>query len=136
MTRVNLVDPKLLQNKHLLAEYRELPRIFALIRGAQKRGEKPDDPRNPKMYTMGKGHVRFFYKRAAWLVKRQELLIQECLARGFNIQHTDTSRLLKGIHKPWRNDWMPTSAEIAINIQRINERGGLREIEAGNSDTS
>jgi hypothetical protein len=39
MTRINCIDPALLSDKHLGAEYRELPRIFNLVRDAIKRGE-------------------------------------------------------------------------------------------------
>lgn len=127
MTRVNLVDPQLLQTKHLVAEYRELPRIFALIRKAQERGESPHDLRNPKIYTLGTGHVRFFYNKAAWLVDRQKKLIAECIAREINIQYTETDHLLNGIDQKWCNNWLPTKEEININIARINDRGGLKE---------
>jgi hypothetical protein len=125
MTRVNLVDPRFLQTKHLVAEYRELPRIFALIRKAQDRGESPNDPRNPKVYTLGKGHVRFFYNKAQWLVERQEKLIAECIRREINIQYTTTDHLLDNLDKKWCNNWLPTKEEININIARINARGGL-----------
>lgn len=38
MTRINLVDPSTLHTKHLIAEYRELPRVFALAEAAAFRG--------------------------------------------------------------------------------------------------
>lgn len=60
MTRINCIPPRELSREHLIAEYRELPRIFALVRAAIARGESPDDPRNPTSYTLGAGHVRFF----------------------------------------------------------------------------
>jgi hypothetical protein len=126
MTRINCIDPDLLNDKHLVAEYRELPRIFALIRAAQKRGELPTDSRNPKDYRLGTGHVRFFYNKAGYLQKRQQSLVAECIKRGFNIQYTETSHLLDGINEEWRGDWTPTEENQATNIARINDRGGLR----------
>ena len=60
MTRINCVPPSELTVQHLVAEYRELPRIFALVRAAIARGERPDDTRNPTEYRLGSGHVRFF----------------------------------------------------------------------------
>lgn len=51
MTRINCVAPIELTTKHLVAEYRELPRIYNLVRAAIKRGERPSDARNPKHYT-------------------------------------------------------------------------------------
>ena len=32
MTRINLINPEKLTDQHLLAEYRELPRIFWILR--------------------------------------------------------------------------------------------------------
>lgn len=61
MTRINVVDPALLSGAHLVAEYRELPRVFALALEASMRGETPTDPRNPREYCLGPGHVRVFY---------------------------------------------------------------------------
>lgn len=124
MTRINLVDPALLSPKHLIAEYKELPRIFGLVKKAIERGESPNDKRNPKQYVLGEGHCRFFYKRLGWLVRRQQSLVDECLRRGYNIQHTDPQSLLDGIPDEWVNDYIPIREEIELNIQRINERGG------------
>ncbi len=127
MTRINCIDPDLLSDKHLIAEYRELPRIFGQIRKAIERGEDPDDPRNPKNYKLGPGHVRFFYNKALFLQKRQSDLVRECLHRGFNINYIRTDHLLDGIDPRWCRDWTPTMTDQSINIMRINERGGLRE---------
>lgn len=123
MTRINCIDPDLLSDKHLVAEYRELPRIFNLIRKAQQR----NDTKTLATYRLGEGHVRFFYDKALYLQKRQQSLIDECLERGFNIQYTDTSQLLEGIDSSRHNDWVPSDNDKKINIQRINERGGLRK---------
>lgn len=122
MTRINCIDPELLSDKHLIAEYRELPRIFNLIRKAQER----NDTKTLSTYRLGEGHVRFFYDKALYLQRRQQSLIDECLNRKFNIQYTDTSSLLDGIDPSRLNDWIPTAGDITINISRINERGGLR----------
>ncbi|CUW45036.1 endonuclease V [Brucella vulpis] len=77
MTRINCIPPAELTGPHLVAEYRELPRVFALVRAAIQRGEAPQDPRNPQQYTLGAGHVRFFYARLGYLAKRQAALIAE-----------------------------------------------------------
>lgn len=127
MTRINCIDPKLLRDKHLLAEYRELPRLFKLIKAAQTRGEMPDDPRNPKEYKLGTGHVRFFYDKAEWLYQRQKALIAECIERGFNVTYTNPEVLIRGIFPSRCNTWEPTQWDQWINIQRIKERGGLRD---------
>lgn len=41
MTRINVIEPSRLSDQHLGAEYRELPRVFGLVRDAIARGERP-----------------------------------------------------------------------------------------------
>ena len=50
MTRINVVDVTTLHQRHLVAEYRELPRVFAL---AHKAYERQDgwSKKQPKAYT-------------------------------------------------------------------------------------
>ncbi|APY15829.1 endonuclease V [Brucella sp. 10RB9214] len=122
MTRINCIPPAELTGPHLVAEYRELPRVFALVRAAIQRGEAPQDPRNPQQYTLGAGHVRFFYARLGYLAKRQAALIAEMQARGYAPQFTNIEELLIGIPLEWRADWEPTVEAIAINRARIAER--------------
>lgn len=110
MTRINCVPPSELTDKHLLAEYRELPRVFGLARHG-------DDI--PTTYRMGAGHVKFFYDKLGYLTRRQRAIIAECLRRGFNISHTsvnfDAPHDLMG-------DWVPSQRDMEINRARIQER--------------
>lgn len=124
MTRINCVPPSELTTQHLIAEYRELPRIFALVRAAIDRGERPNDGRNPTTYRLGAGHVRFFYPRLAYLVKRQTGLIDEMLHRGYSPNFTDPERLLSGLPGEWCGDWTPSNEDLALNRARIAERLG------------
>ena len=112
MTRINCIPPSELTDKHLIAEYRELPRIFKLARL---------NADIPETYRLGKGHVTFFYNKLLYLQKRQAAIIAECLNRGFNIKYTKPPSL--PIDKPELcNDWKPTKEAIAINKERINDR--------------
>lgn len=120
MTRINLIDPKLLHDKHLLAEYRELPRVYGLVRDAVARGERPNDPRNPTQFRMGPGHVRFFYPRLGWVTERFNLLVMECLRRGWKIQHLTPPD--HGLPKEWYGHWTPNHWDTAISAHRIHER--------------
>lgn len=122
MTRINLVDPSTLHSKHLLAEYRELPRVFGLVLAAQQRGLTPDTIRIPPTYVLGTGHVTFFYDKLHWVERRFWKLVAECQKRGFNIQHTKVpaSSDLLDIH--WWNMWLPTPEAIALNEARIKDR--------------
>lgn len=123
MTRINVIPPEKLSDRHLVAEYRELPRIFNLVRKAVCRGENPEDMKNPAVYTLGKGHVRFFYNKCEFLRKRQEKLIQEMLDRGFNPQYREVN---VDLPDEWCQDYEPTKESIKLNVNRINERGGLK----------
>lgn len=122
MTRINCIPPAELTTRHLVAEYRELPRVFALVRAAIVRGELPDDPRNPREYRLGAGHVRFFYGRLGYLAKRQSALVAEMQNRGFKPAFTDPSGLLDGIPEIWCGDWQPSPLAMAENRARIAER--------------
>ena len=122
MTRINVVSPSELHDKHLLAEYRELPRIFGLVRMAIARGEKFDDPRNPEEYVLGPGHVRFFYNKCGFLFLRQKSLCAEMHSRGFQVNYWPDESLLYGISALWLQDWIPSVDAIELNSQRLSER--------------
>lgn len=122
MTRINCIPPAELSTQHLIAEYRELPRIFSLVRAAIARGEIPDDARNPTEYVLGKGHIRFFYPRLGYLIKRQTLIIDEMHKRGYRPQYTNPAPLIKDIPKEWCGDWQPDAQAVEINKARIDLR--------------
>lgn len=126
MTRINCVPPAELTTPHLVAEYRELPRIFGLVRAAIARGERPDDSRNPRDYRLGPGHVRFFYPRLGFLARRQEALVAEMLRRGYSPSFTDPAGLLAGMPSEWCGDWTPSADAMALNRARIAERIGAK----------
>lgn len=122
MTRINCIPPAELTTPHLLAEYRELPRIFGLVRAAIARGETPDDPRNPTEYRLGSGHVRFFYPRCGYLLNRQIALIAEMQARGLKPSFTNPDALIDGLPPAWCADWTPAPEAMTLNRGRIAER--------------
>lgn len=131
MTRINCVPPSELTGPHLIAEYRELPRIFCLVRAAIARGENPDDGRNPASYRLGAGHVRFFYPRLGYLAKRQQALVAEMLNRGYSPNFTDPAQLLAGIPVGWQGDWIPSEEALQLNRSRITERLSSKALEMG-----
>lgn len=113
MTRINCVPPSELTDQHLLAEYRELPRVFRLAR---------PDADIPSSYCMGKGHVTFFYDKLYWCYIRQHAVYREMKRRGFKPRYHPNNLLPHKIDNPvlW-NDWKPTSEALAINRARIAE---------------
>jgi deoxyribonuclease (pyrimidine dimer) len=114
MTRINCIPVEELHNKHLVAEYRELPRVFKLARPC---------PDAPNEYVLGSGHVKFFYDKLLYLYNRQVRLYNEMLKRGFKPNYNP--RTLKKLQtvgfKLW-NDWTPTEQALALNRARIQER--------------
>lgn len=117
MTRINCVPPAELCGKHLVAEYRELPRVFALVRAAIARRERPV---HVDRYTMGKGHVRFFLSSLAWLAGRQAALIAEMARRGYSPSFGPPA--LDGFPQEWCGDWEPDAEALAVNRERIAAR--------------
>ena len=120
MTRINLISPKLLHTKHLVAEYRELPRVFGLVYSAEQRGLTPTTAKIPKQFCLGTGHVTFFYDKLLWLSLRFDDLVLECINRGFNIQHLEIPAIKTSNH--WWNYWEPRPEDIALSAARIAER--------------
>lgn len=111
MTRINVVPVKELCDKHLLAEYRELPRVFALARHC---------PDAPKEYVLGAGHVKFFYDKLNFLIDRFHRIVEECYERGFKIKHTLAP--VKEVSEDLFGNYDPTPEALALNRTRIAER--------------
>lgn len=117
MSRINVVPPSELSNAHLLGEYHELPRICNLVRKAIYRGERPHVENYPPTYRLGRGHVRFFYPRLGYIVKRWDKIVSECKKRGMAVKYNTLP--LDGIDQEWFNDWEPDDYDIEINKGRI-----------------
>jgi len=125
MTRINVVPVEELTTKHLVAEYRENPRVFALAHKAYINRTKWYN-KQPQNYTLGTGHVLFFYNRLKYISTRQKQLVDEMIKRGYNPQFTEC------LEQQWKdkfpqnywNDYVPTEQALEINRQRIKERLG------------
>ena len=109
MTRINVINPSLLHDAHLLAEEREIVRIpNQLISGRLK-------PERVETYRLGAGHVKFFTTRLSWLHRRYQEVHDECLMRGFK-------PLWKWPDVKVDGDWTPTEESVMINIERVKDR--------------
>lgn len=116
MTRINVaIPPKTLTNRHLIAEHREIKRIPNTITSG--RAKIVDIP---KQFSLGKGHVKFFYNKLGYLKNRYEELYQECLNRGFNVSYY--GQAWNGIPTSLMNDYKPTQQDKEIIEQRIKEK--------------
>lgn len=123
MTRINVVPVESLTQQHLIAEYRELPRTYELAYKASL-SSKPWTDKQPKSYTLGTGHVIFFYDKLLFLAKRHKEIVQEMLKRGYSPQHTKCliEQWQGKIPKGYWKDYAPTAEAVKINQERINDR--------------
>lgn len=122
MTRINCVPPSELHKKHLMAEYYELPRVFGNVRQLIEKGKDPAAVEAPEEYTLGVGHMKFFYMRLGYCLDRQAELILEMMARGMKPSMTDLKGLAKGIPDYCFGVWQPDEKALALNRARIAER--------------
>lgn len=118
MTRINAgIPPKQLTRQHLIAEHREIVRIPNTIKSG-----KAVVKDIPEKFTLGKGHVKFFYNKLKFLHLRYEALYKECTARGYNMTYFGDA--FAGLPPGLYNDYKPTRAAITLIKERIKERGG------------
>lgn len=118
MTRINAgILPLELCNKHLLAEHREIKRIPNIVKsGRANLGNIPEE------FTLGKGHVKFFYNKLLYLKKRYIEIYNELQHRGFDVTYFGDS--FRDLPVELYNDW-PASREMMarpVVAQRINEK--------------
>lgn len=123
MTRINsAIAVKSLTDEHLLAEHREIKRLPQCLLTSLRRN---CPPRIPKRFTLGRGHVSFFYDKMTYTFKRFREIHAECLKRGFNV--TDFSenwdKLGGACGNPFYwDDYAPTETERVLLVERITER--------------
>ena len=122
MTRINVIPVQDLTRQHLVAEYREITRLPNNLKLSLNRKSKPFSLTEiPADYTLGKGHVKYFFNKMEFLQKRFESLVAEMLHRGYNPTFRDSSIFIPD-KKDFYQDYVPTEAAIKINIERINNR--------------
>lgn len=127
MTRVNVIPVEELHDKHLIAEYREIPRIVNLVRKNLEKKNIFDMLKEiPDSYRLGTGHVNFFKNKLHYIKDRHELLKIEGKKRGFNL--TSININLEGIPDCLCKNFKPDNDSIFLNRKRIEER--LKQIQA------
>ena len=117
-----MVPVEELSRLHLQGELKEITRVFTLVRKAQLRGMKPKDYRDFEEYRLGTGHVKVFYTKLMYVLKRYHQLNKEMISRGYNPQPVPYKDLVKDLDSAWFKDYTPTQEAIEINRQRIKER--------------
>lgn len=116
MTRINVgIPPRQLTNKHLIAEHREIKRIpNVIVKGRFNLKSIPSE------FTLGKGHVSFFYNKLKYLKERYIDLYNECITRGFNVQNYESC--WDGVPSELMNNYVPTERDVKIISERIADR--------------
>ena len=120
MTRINCIPVSELCDQQLLGEWTEIGHVFT-----KARPPKPGE-RFPDQYTLGRGHVKFFYTRLPWLLRRSIQVYEELLFRGVHVDisiHNARCRTVaeKRSIIPYKL-WTPTQADIELNRARVLER--------------
>ncbi len=132
MTRINLVDPSYLTSKHLMAEYRELPRVFTAVRKLADEGKTPANVDIPTSYVLGKGHVRFFYNKMYFLLNRYNSIIAELKRRNFKLDFVIFNGVVDSAfqipNEWWDDKYKPTPEEIYLNMARLCVRSNITEV--------
>ena len=127
MTRINTIHPSDLLDQHLIAEWRELPRIPNTIISGKAKVNLKSIPAN---YKLGTGHVLFFYNKLTYLQKRHLLICNEMDKRGIK-RDTLVCVNLESINDVYKavlcNDWLPSTVDHDVNIERLTERFDLRK---------
>ncbi len=123
MTRINLCSPSELTDQHLIAEYRELPRIFTMVLSAQMRGETPKTYGIPESFKLGSGHMKFFADKLNYLECRYHLLVCECERRKFKVQHKSIRKeQLEMLDRHWFNSYNPELCDIFASYDRLDQK--------------
>jgi len=129
MTRINTIDPTLLTNQWLAAEYRELPRVLNAV--ARNLGEDVKvEAQVPPTYRMGQGHVTFFVDKLLYLYKRHQVLSAEMVFRAattgrkleLSIDCLEVYTQIAAKRPDLCKDWTPTADDHFTNLARLCER--------------
>lgn len=133
MTRINLVPPEMLSNQHLLAEYRELPRIFTAVKKKNITSSSIENLKIPEDYVLGKGHCLFFYNKLFWLLERYNSLFNQLECRNYNLNKEKYNKICSdamdlmtendgSLKKYLTVGYTPKIESIYLNMYRISIR--------------
>jgi len=120
MTRINVVPPILLLDQHLLAEKKEINQLAGQLTKSL-RSIHWTYSTLPREFTLGAGHVKFWYLRGKFIRRRYAEVYAECVRRGFKVNDNFNDVWL---NKPaiFNSDYEPTVSSIALIKSRISDR--------------
>jgi len=129
MTRVNLVPPSELKDQHLFTEFREIKMVpRALERSLRNHSTQEVLKTIPSTFTLGKGHVLFFYDKGAYLRRRYQLIRMELRRRGINFNE-DSEFDPNGVYyrvTEFDGNYVPTQAAMRTIRARIAEKIAMK----------
>ncbi len=112
MTRINVIPVSELSDQHLVAEYRELPRVLK---------QHFNTENAPSNYCLGKGHVKWAKMHEKFIACRYLDLCREMHFRGFKTSYTTPFDVLS-----FSNNYNPTQQDIILNQKRIKEKYDMK----------
>lgn len=121
MTRINIgISPKLLSDKHLLAEHREIKRIPNHLAKYKHKCTQ----NIPAEFSLGTGHMLFFINKGRYTFQRYMSIYQECCRRVFNVTYFGDAWFVyrKLEYRSLYKLWMPSMEETVLLIERLQER--------------
>ena len=117
MTRINVgIIPDELPTKLLLAEHREIKRIPNMVKAGRVSMQNI-----PPAFTLGTGHVKFFYNKLTYLKNRYELIYYTCIHRQLNVQYYGDS--FENLPEELMNDYSESINDRIILLERIHSKG-------------
>jgi deoxyribonuclease (pyrimidine dimer) len=121
--RCNLVLPKLLTDQHLFAEYRELKMIVPALRRSLKH-HTIDEVLNdiPSTFTLGKGHMKFWYNKLLYLSERHRDIQIELINRQYNFKPFSLLHDTDDLNSQFFKLWTPTNTDLNVIQARIVDR--------------
>lgn len=136
MTRINLVPPSELSDQHLFAEWREIKMVpKALRRSLYALCGRTHMPREQllsklsKDFTLGTGHVMFFYDKGSYLHYRYGQLTYELVKRGINCNlqaRLDPDGVFSALDVRFNRSYIPTPEALTLIRARIAEKIAMR----------
>ena len=131
MTRINLVDPSLLADQHLFAEWREIKHIpAAAYRSLQSKTVADVLKRIPKEFTLNTGHITFFMDKIDFLSNRYMELTEELEKRGYVLAEESFEKFNLWIAKLpdelFKSNYQPNATARGKSVERILLRIGQK----------
>ena len=110
------IDPSLLPDQHLIAEFVEIPMVVGSLR---KNGWKIKS-KVPNKFTLGTGHMNFLKNKLTYLERRHDSVKIEMKRRGFKQDSLFLDITL--YPQEFCNDWQPTLEDSMVIRKRIAEK--------------